>query len=95
MLLFNQTSLTGGRYGFSVSFVEYFLKNGLESPHKLLNEYIKALAVCYPGDDGEPFFSGEPRLQIEVGLRGFEWDKLESGRFVLQLQLPIPHFEIR
>jgi hypothetical protein len=86
-------SLTGGRYRFSVSFVEYFLRNGLQSPHKLLNEYIKGHADCLPGDTGEPFTSDEADLQIPVRILGFEWDRLQSGRFVLQL--PIPLSEIR
>ena len=85
-------SLTRGRYRFSVSFVEYLLRNGLESPHKLLNTYIEAHAGCPPGDLGEPFSEGEPNPKIRVQLRGFEWDKLKSSRFVPQLS--IPHFEI-
>ena len=85
-------SLTGGRYRFSVSFVEYLLINGLESPHKLLNRYIKAHADCLPGDLGESFLEGEPDPKVEIQLRGFEWGRLKSGRFVLQLS--IPRFEI-
>ena len=85
-------SLTGGRYRFSVSFVECLLRNGLESPDKLLNQYIKAHADCLPGDDGVPFLKGEPDPKIELELRGFEWDRLELGRFVLQPS--IPRFEI-
>ena len=85
-------SLTGGRYRFSVSFVEYLLTNGLESPHKLLNEYIKAHTDCLPGDIGEPFLKGEPDPEIIVQPRSFEWDRLESGMFVLQLS--ILRFEI-
>ena len=86
-------SLTGGRYRFSVSFVEYFLRNGLRSPHRLLNEYIKEHTGCLPGDTGEPFTSDEPPLQITVRILGFEWERLKIGRFVLQL--PIPPSEIR
>ena len=92
MLLFNQMSLTGGRYRFSVSFVEYLLENGLESPHKLLNEYTKGHVNCLPGDIGEPFLEGEPDPEISVQLQGFDWDRLESGRFVLLLS--ILRFEI-
>jgi len=73
--------------------VEYFLINGLRSPHKLLNEYIKELTGCPPGDTGEPFTSDEPPLQIAVEMLGFDWGRLQSGRLVLQL--PIPPFEIR
>ena len=81
-------SLTGGRYRFSVSFVEYLLINGLESPHKLLNQYIEAHADCLPGDLGEPFLNGEPDPKIAVELRGFEWDRLKLGRFVLLVFRP-------
>jgi hypothetical protein len=93
ILLFNQSSLTGGRYRFSVSFVECLLINGLQSPHKLLNEYIKALATCLPDDTGEPFTSDEPDLQISDEMGGFEWGRLQSSKFVLQLL--ILSFEIR
>ena len=92
IFLFNQTSFTGGRYRFTVSFVEYFLMNGLQLPHTLLNEYIKDHTDCLPGDTGKPFSSNEPRLQIRVRMLGFEWKRLETGRFVLQL--PIPPFDI-
>jgi len=73
--------------------VEYFLINGLRSPHKLLNEYIKELTGCPPGDTGEPFTSDEPPLQIAVEMLGFELGQLWLGRFVLQL--PISPSEIR
>jgi hypothetical protein len=73
--------------------VEHFLRNGLQSPHKLLNAFIQELASCLPGDIGKPFAPGEPNLQITVQVLGFEWDKLRSGRFVLQL--PIPPSDLR
>ena len=73
--------------------MEYFLRNGLQLPHKLLNEYIKELTDCPLDDTGEPFTSDEPPLQITVKMLGFEWKRLEIGRFVLQL--PIPPSEIR
>jgi hypothetical protein len=73
--------------------VEYLLRNGLESPHKLLNEYIKNHIGCLPGDTGEPFNSTEDNLHIKVSMVGFEWSELELGRLVLQL--PIPPFEIQ
>ena len=72
--------------------MEYLLRNGLKSPYKLLNEYIKAHADCLQGDIGEPFLEGQPDPKIEVQLQGFEWDSLKLGRFVLQLL--IPRFEI-
>jgi hypothetical protein len=67
--------------------------NGLQSPHKLLNKYIKAHTACLPGDTGNPFTWDEPDLCIEVQLRGFEWDRLQSGRLVVQLLIPL--FDIR
>jgi len=73
--------------------VEYFLRNGLRSPHKLLNEHIKEHTDCLPGDTGEPFTSDEPDLQIVVRLLGFELGQLWLGMFVLQL--PISPSEIR
>jgi hypothetical protein len=91
ILLFDQTSLAGGRYRFSVSYVEYLLKNGFESPHKLFNKYIYDLIDRLPGDTGEPFASAEDDLRIQVKMVGFHWRRLKSGRFVLHL--PIPPFE--
>ena len=65
----------------------------MQSPHKLLNELLKDYISCLPGDTGEPFTSDEDNLQIKVSTVGFdEWDRLKSGRFILQL--PIPPFEI-
>jgi hypothetical protein len=86
-------SLTDSSYHFSVSFLEYFLRNGLESPHRLLNEYIKEHTTCVPGDTGDPFTLHEPELHIQVQMLGFEWDRLQSGRLVFLL--PIPSFDIR
>jgi hypothetical protein len=91
--LFNKMGITGGRYRFSVTFVECLLKNGLESPHKLFNEYIKNHIGCLPGDLGEPFNSNEDSLRIKVPITDFEWNELKLGRFVLQLT--IPPFEIQ
>ena len=77
------------------------MRNGLESPHKLLNEYIKGHTACLAGDTGDPFTSSEPELHVEVRIMGFEWDRLRLGtRLVLQLEIPIfdiwqirPHFK--
>ena len=80
--------IINGRYHFSVSFLELFLLNGLESPHTLLNEYIKAHTTCYPGDTGLPFTLQEPKLCIKVQLMSFEWDRLEKGMLILQLSFP-------
>jgi hypothetical protein len=64
--------------------------NGLESPHKLLNEYIKEYSTCLPGDIGLPFTSNEPELHITVQVTnpGFEWDRLQKGTLVPQLPFP-------
>jgi len=53
--------------------------NGLESPHKMLNEYLEEYLTCPPGDTGDPFTSSEPDLSINVKVKGFEWDKLQLG----------------
>ncbi|KAM6498794.1 hypothetical protein JOM56_006742 [Amanita muscaria] len=76
--------LLGRRYRFSVSFLEYLLMNGLQSPHKLLNEYIKAHTTCLPGDSGLDFTSNEPKLHIKVDVRGFEWERLKKDPAALQ-----------
>lgn len=67
--------------------------NGLKSPHKLLNEYIKQHTTCFPGDTGGlPFILSEPELAFELPAPGFEWDRLRDGRLVLPL--PISFFDI-
>jgi hypothetical protein len=76
------------RYRFAVSFVECFLRNGLESPHMLFNEYIRQHANCLPGDPG---LTGEPNLHISVSLTGFEWDRLEHGRIAIDSTFPPFH----
>ncbi|KAF8223312.1 hypothetical protein L208DRAFT_1426082 [Tricholoma matsutake] len=73
-----------GRYRFSVSFLELFLTNGLESPHRLLNEYIKEHTACLPGDTGDPFTSSEPELHFEVQVMSFGWDRLKLDSTALQ-----------
>ncbi|KAM6498788.1 hypothetical protein JOM56_006736 [Amanita muscaria] len=73
-----------GRYRFSVSFLEYLLMNGLQSPHKLLNQYIKAHTTCLPGDSGLDFTLNEPGLHIKVDVRGFEWERLKRDPAALQ-----------
>ena len=75
----NCVSLTGNRYRFSVSFLEYFLMNGLQSPHKLFNKYLEAHITCPPGDTGDSFTLGEPDLISVVDVGGFDWDRLQSG----------------
>jgi hypothetical protein len=64
------------------------LRNGLESPHKLLNEYIKEHTTCLPGDTGDPFTLYERDLRIPVRISGFEWDRLQPGRLVLHPMIP-------
>jgi hypothetical protein len=64
-------------------FLEYLLMTGLESPHKLLNEFIKLHTTCLPGDCGEPFTMNEPDLRMEIDVRGFEWERFGDGKLVL------------
>jgi hypothetical protein len=71
-----------------VTFLEYLLLNGLRSPHRLLNEYIKQHTTCFPGDCGEAFTKDEPELGVRVVARGFEWSRLEKGRLFLYLAFP-------
>ena len=62
--------------------------NGLESPQKLLNKYIKDYTTCIPGNNGFPFTTNEPELPkliIEVPMTGFDWERLQKGRLVLYL----------
>lgn len=77
-----------------MSYLEYFLSNGLESPHKLLNEYIKAHTTCLPGDTGDFFTSSEPELDVKVEVMGFDWERLQSGRLVILWPL-IPLFDVK
>jgi hypothetical protein len=88
--LFNRQSigLTNNRYRFSTSFLEYFLRNGLRSPHKLLNEYIKGHTACLPGDSALSFTLKEPKPYIAVRVIGFEWDRLQEGRLILSPLFP-------
>jgi hypothetical protein len=62
--------------------MEYLVMNGMQSPHTLLNEYLKQHLGCLPGDIGLPFALKEPSLDIQVELTGFEWNKLDQGRVV-------------
>jgi hypothetical protein len=65
------------------------LLNGLESPHTLLNKFIEAHTTCRPGDAGEEFLSWEPELRMNLDVRGFDWDRLQSGTFVPQLEFSL------
>ncbi len=65
---------------------------GLESPHKLLNEFIKRHTTCLPGDCGEAFTRNEPDLRMDINVRGFEWDRFGDGKLVLWP--PAPPFDI-
>ena len=53
--------------------------NGLQSPHKLLNEYLEKHITCLPGDTGDPFTSDERDFFIHVQVRGFDWERLQLG----------------
>ena len=58
--------------------------NGLLSPHKLLSEYINQHITCDPGDLGRPFDGNELVPQVKVDVTSFDWDRLKSGKLVLQ-----------
>jgi hypothetical protein len=75
--------LTDGRYRFVVSFLEYFLMNGLKSPHRLLSEYIKGHINCYP-ESGNCLDTDEPELHVQVCMSVFEWDRLLHGKLDIQ-----------
>jgi hypothetical protein len=61
--------------------------NGLESPHKLLTEYIFAHTDFRHTITDIPHASDEPELQAVVDVVGFKWEKLRKGMLVLQLRL--------
>jgi len=65
---------------------------GLESPHKLLNEFIVRHSTRFPVDRGEPFTTNEPDLRMEINVRGFDWERFGDGKLVLHL--PIPLFDM-
>lgn len=67
--------------------------DGLLSPHRLLSEYIKQHITCDPGDLGQPFDGNELAFQVKVNVTSFDWDRLKSGKLVLQAsgcQTPFP-----
>jgi hypothetical protein len=76
--------LTDNRYRFSASFLELLLRNGLQSPHRLLNTYIGKHAMDGPDDPYKHLTSGEPALRVTVNVGNFDWDRLKKGKLVLQ-----------
>lgn len=74
-------SVSHARYRFSVTFLEFLLMTGMESPHKVLNEYIEQHIGCLPHDRGEPFTKDEPDLQMDISVIGFNWKRLEAGEY--------------
>ena len=62
--------------------------NGLESPHKLLTEFIVRHSTCFPIDRGEPFTTNEPDPRMEISVRGLEWERFGDGKLVLRLPVP-------
>jgi len=68
-----------GRHRFTSSFIELFLVNGLQSPHRLFNKYIEQYANYAPLDFSDTLLEHEPEVQIQVKLGTFEWVKLEQG----------------
>jgi hypothetical protein len=67
------------RHRFTSSFIELFLMNGLQSPHRLFNKYIEQYADYAPLDFSDVLLEHEPEVQIKVKLRTFDWAKLEQG----------------
>jgi hypothetical protein len=91
MKIIAQHSLTcSGRHRFTTSFIELFLKNGLQSPHRLFNAYIEAYTDYYPLDCPNELLVGEPEVQVKVDLRTFDWEKLKKGTYLLPQLLPSP-----
>ena len=60
---------------------------GLESPHKLPNEFIFRHSTRFPVVHGEPFTMNESDLRMEINVRGFDWEKFGDGNLVLQLRV--------
>lgn len=81
IFIFNRANLMRHRYRFSVTFIERILVNGLQSPHRILTQYINTHVGCDPGDTGERFASLEPTLESGINLVGFDWEKLRSGLY--------------
>ena len=68
------------RYRFTSRFIELFLMNGLQSPHRLFNKYIEQYTDYAPLDFSDILLEHEPEVQIQVKLpETFEWAKLEQG----------------
>jgi len=68
------------RHRFTSSFIELFLMNGLQSPHRLFNKYIEQCTNYAPLDFSDILLEHEPEVQIQVKLpETFEWAKLEQG----------------
>jgi hypothetical protein len=53
--------------------------NGLQSPHKLFNAYIKAYANYAPLDYDDALLVDEGEVQVKVDLKSFEWERLKKG----------------
>ena len=81
------------RYRFLISFLELFLRNGLESPHILLNRYLEQYIHCPPGDMDfyVPITLLEPPLHIQPMIRTFEWERLRDSKSSSSLFCPSQH----
>ena len=81
------------RYRFLISFLELFLRNGLESPHTLLNKYLEQYIQCPPGDMDfyVPFTQLEPPLHIKPMVRTFDWERLQDSKSSSSLFCPSQH----
>ena len=60
------------------SFLEWFIQNGFQSPHKVLDEYVKEHTTRLPGDHVS--IEHEPPLLVQIKLLSFDWDRLREGK---------------
>ena len=69
------------------------MRNGLESPHILLNRYLEQYIHCPPGDMDfyEPFTLWEPPLRIQPMVRTFDWERLRESKSSSSLFCPSQH----
>ena len=66
------------------------MRNGLDSPHTLLNRYIEQYLRCLPGDVDyyEPLTLWEPPLHIQPLVRTFDWERLRESKSSSSLFCP-------
>jgi len=66
------------RHRFVTSFLECFIRNGFQSPHKIFDEYVKEHTTRLPGDHVRVEL--EPPLLIQIELLSFDWGRLQQGK---------------